>query len=228
MTPSAPGVIDEWVAWNVRFHRDDRGMSQADLAEKMAALGWKYHPQTIHRIESGQRKVTVGEAEALARIFGTTVDRLTWPDMMTHTVAWLSLFTDRANMAYGRIVEQAHELLFNRAHLERALAEVAGRGIAAGLDAGEPPETLQQAVADARDVLDGATPERAVQDGREDYDQWRAGAADDTWDVFSAQVRIQDRFPRPVWPEAPGGEGETSGLRPRSLVRREAGQGRRG
>ena len=66
--PAAAGVIDEWVAWNIRLRREGLGMSQADLAKEMAALGWKYYPQTVHRVEQGQRKVTIGEAEALARI----------------------------------------------------------------------------------------------------------------------------------------------------------------
>lgn len=194
----AAGVIDEWVAWNVRLHRENRSWSQADLAQKMAAAGWKYHPQTVHRVESGQRKVTIGEAEALARIFGTTVDSLTWPDMVTHTSAWLGMFIARADTAFGQIVTQTRELLFDREHLERALAEIGRRGIG-------DHEDVRAHINDARSVLDDANPEQAVEAGREQYAEWRASAADDTWDVVSGD-RFPHRFPRAPWLEVPDGE----------------------
>jgi transcriptional regulator with XRE-family HTH domain len=196
--PIAPGVIDEWVAWNIRLRRENLGMSQADLAQKMAVLGWKYHPQTVHRIESGNRKVTVGEAEALARIFNTTVDSLTWPDMVTHTSAWFILFIERADAAFEQIVAQVRELLFDREHLERALAQVERAGI------GED-EFVRERIDDARSVLDNANPEQAVEVGREKYSDWQATAPDSAWDVHRER-RFPDRFPRAPWLEATDGE----------------------
>jgi transcriptional regulator with XRE-family HTH domain len=201
--PIAPGVIDEWVAWNVRMHRENRGWSQADLAEKMAALGWKYHPQTVHRVESGQRKVTIGEAEALARLFSTTVDALTWPDMVTHTSAWLDTFTSRADLAFNEIGVQTRELLFDREHLERALAQVEQRGLGEQAD---EDSFLTERINDARAALETATPEEAVQMGREEYEHWRSDASDDTWDIAKAN-RFPNRFPRAPWLEVPDGEG---------------------
>lgn len=177
------------------MHRENRGWSQADLAEKMAALGWKYHPQTVHRVESSQRKVTIGEAEALARIFSTTVDTLTWPDMVTHTAAWFGVFTARADAAFEQIAAQARDLLFDREHLERALAEMERLGIG---DRGG----VREAVADARSVLEKASPEQAVAAGRGDYEEWQAGAPDDAWSVTG-----RDRLPRAPWLEVPDGEG---------------------
>lgn len=189
---AAAGVIDEWVAWNIRIRRENLGWSQADLAGKMAALGWKYHPQTVHRIESGQRKVTIGEAEALARIFSTTVDRLTWPDMATHTAAWLGVFTARADAAFEQIVTQARELLFDREHLERALAEIERLGIG-------DREGVREVLEDARSVLEKAPPEQAVEVAREEYGEWRQSAPDDAWSVTG-----RDRLPRAPWLEEPG------------------------
>ena len=198
--PASPaaGVIDEWVAWNVRLHRENRGWSQADLAQKMAADGWKYHPQTVHRVEAGQRKVTIGEAEALARIFGTTIDSLTWPDMVTHTSAWLGMFTARADAAFEQIASQTRELLFDREHLERALAEIGRRGISDHEDVLGP-------IDEARSVLADAAPEQAVEAGREQYEQWQASATDDSWNVASGD-RFPHRFPRAPWLEVPDGE----------------------
>jgi len=196
--PASPqasaGVIDEWVAWNIRIRRENLGWSQADLAKAMADLGWKYHPQTVHRVESGQRKVTIGEAEALARIFSTTVDTLTWPDMVTHTAAWLGMFTARADAAFGQIVTQVRELLFAREHLERALAEIGERGAGA-------LEDVRAQADEARSVLKDAGPEQAAEIGREQYAEWREGAPEDVWSVTG-----RDRFPRAPWLEASDGE----------------------
>src|SRR5215469_1645268 len=78
--PGLPaGVADERFAVNVRDERERRKLSQAEVARQMAVAGWAWHPQTQQKIEAGHRKVSVGEAEALAHILGTTVDRLTWP-----------------------------------------------------------------------------------------------------------------------------------------------------
>src|SRR5271165_3299445 len=71
--PARAGVIDERVAERIREQREEVGLSQSELARRMAALGWPWHPQTVQRIEGNQRKVTIGEAEALAGILGTSI-----------------------------------------------------------------------------------------------------------------------------------------------------------
>ena len=190
--PASAGVIDEWVAWNIRIRREGLSLSQADLAKAMADLGWKYHPQTVHRIESGQRKVTIGEAEALARIFNTTVDTLTWPDMVTHTAAWFGVFVARADAAFEQIVTQVRELLFDREHLERALAEIERLGIG-------DRDGIREAVAEARSVLEKAAPGQAAEAGRAEYEEWRSGASEDAWAVTG-----RDRLPRAPWLEESG------------------------
>lgn len=157
-----PGDVDSRVAVGIRALREKSGMSQADLAGRMAAAGWRWHPQTIHRIESGQRKVTVGEAEALARILGTSLTRLTWPDPASSVVNFLSTFTGRADSAFERIASATGELLFARDHLGRGIAEARKRGI-------DGQEHVREALAGAEAALEHATPERAVETGREDY-----------------------------------------------------------
>lgn len=64
MTPN------EQVVANLVSRRKRLGMSQADVAGKMAALGERYHPQTVHRIEHGERKVTVNDLVAFASLWG--------------------------------------------------------------------------------------------------------------------------------------------------------------
>ena len=73
------GVVDELFAIQVRETRERLKMSQGKLARQMSARGFPYYQQTVRRIEDSQRKVSVGEAKALAEILGTTIDRLTEP-----------------------------------------------------------------------------------------------------------------------------------------------------
>ena len=77
--PLPPAVTDEQFAARLREERERKGWSQADVARRMGGPEQGWHPQTVQKIESGHRKVSVGEAKALAGVFETTVDRLTWP-----------------------------------------------------------------------------------------------------------------------------------------------------
>ncbi len=77
--PDPAGVVDELFAIQVRETRERLKMSQGELARQMSARGFPYYQQTVRRIEDSQRKVSVGEAKALAEILGTTIDRLTEP-----------------------------------------------------------------------------------------------------------------------------------------------------
>ncbi|GAA1700302.1 hypothetical protein GCM10009792_20580 [Microcella alkalica] len=51
-------------------------MTQAQLAEEMKYRGFDFHQQTVYRIESGKRKVTVGEALALSELVEVPLDVL--------------------------------------------------------------------------------------------------------------------------------------------------------
>ncbi len=136
-------------------------MSQADLAGKMTELGWHYYAQTVHRVESGQRKVPVGEAVALAEVLGTSLTRLTQPDPASNTASFILMFTGRADGAYEQIAAGTHALLFARDHIER--------GIEAAEKQDADSERLRDAIAEGRAALEHATPEAAVKTGREDY-----------------------------------------------------------
>lgn len=54
----------------VRHSRDRRGLTQGAVAAKMTALGWKWHPGTVHRTEAGVRPLGYGEGVDLAEILG--------------------------------------------------------------------------------------------------------------------------------------------------------------
>ena len=64
--------IDQEFGPTVRLVRQERDMSQEELATAVAKLGYQLSQATIGKIERGDRKVTIGEAEAIARALDTS------------------------------------------------------------------------------------------------------------------------------------------------------------
>ena len=160
--PSMPaGLADEQFAVNIRETRERKGMSQAALAAEMAERGWSWHPQTVQKAEAGQRHVRVGEAEALARILGTTIERLTWPGQEASAAALLDTMTGRAESAWEQIARWTATLEYAKYQLEVTIAET------------EQADCFGSAR--VREILAGAknafalAPETAVETGRQDH-----------------------------------------------------------
>lgn len=55
---------------NVRKIREQRGMTQTELARLMSEEGFPFHQPTVQRLESGQRPLKFTEAFALANVLG--------------------------------------------------------------------------------------------------------------------------------------------------------------
>lgn len=124
----AAGVVDERFAVNIRERRERAGLSQSELSRRMAAVGWQYYPQTVQRVEGGQRKVSVGEAEALARILETTVARLIMPGPEAEAAGELEPATADANRAWERILHSARDLTAAQERLRGAVARAEAAG----------------------------------------------------------------------------------------------------
>lgn len=70
--------IDDEFGEALRIARQASGITQEELADMMFAMGFKLSQATIGKIERGERKVTVGESQALARglgLFGSELIR---------------------------------------------------------------------------------------------------------------------------------------------------------
>jgi transcriptional regulator with XRE-family HTH domain len=81
-TPRVPGP-DDWAAARIRHERELRGWSTAELARRVTEAGVPLRQQQVWQIESGEppRKLSVGEAATIAKIFGLTIaDLLTPPE----------------------------------------------------------------------------------------------------------------------------------------------------
>jgi transcriptional regulator with XRE-family HTH domain len=74
-----PGPSSLRVAANLRRIRQERGLSYAELARRLAALGHPILDTGIIKIEKGERRIDVDDLVALAVALGTTPNRLLLP-----------------------------------------------------------------------------------------------------------------------------------------------------
>lgn len=160
--PPSPRVIDERVVANIRMLREKAGLTLEKFSAKVDALGWKCSPQILNRIELGQRKLSAGEADTLARALGVPYERLTRPEAVAGATEELRSLSGRADEAFGESVTWLRELELVRANVELAM-QTAKR---LGLDA---DEGVREALRHAAAVLEYATAENAVAAGRERF-----------------------------------------------------------
>jgi transcriptional regulator with XRE-family HTH domain len=104
----------------LRVLREEAGMTQAQLAERMTGQGFPMHQTTIGKIEANQRPVRVNEASMLAGILGLQLsDLLADPDL-TAEVAELR--------------EELEQALARRLKIEARRAELQATRAAAGAE----------------------------------------------------------------------------------------------
>lgn len=156
--PIRAGVEDEWLAANVRERRTALGLSQGEVARRMSELGWPWYQQTVRRIEDGSRKAGAGEAKALSRILGTTVDRLMMPGREASTAGVLEMTAHAVFSAWENLAGWTEGLESAQRRLKHAVDEAelgpyADSPLVAGL------------LTEARQAL-SLTAEGAVADGR--------------------------------------------------------------
>ena len=162
--PSAEpaGLADERFATNIREERERQKLSQGELARRMAERGFPYYQQTIRRIEEGRRKVSVGEAKALAEILGTTMDRLTLPGQVAAAAYMMNFAAAGAQRAWNDIASHTTMLLAARATLEHLAAQMIERDYLGS----DKIREIVTAAAQAAEM----TPEAAVLAGRVNYE----------------------------------------------------------
>ena len=118
------GQLNMNVGHNVAAHRRSRGLSQAELATRLAeVLGKKkIDPTTITRLESGKRPTTVDELSALADIFGVSAESLLQTDDSPR--AQLRELTTKVQQARRRADESATNLRSAQSELDQAMADL--------------------------------------------------------------------------------------------------------
>jgi transcriptional regulator with XRE-family HTH domain len=104
--------IDQNIAANVRSHREAGNISQEELAQRMADLGFGFSQATIWKIETGQRPVRASELVALADSLGIMLaTSLTHEPEMTQHEIRLEQANRKAHHAYETLKEAAASYL---------------------------------------------------------------------------------------------------------------------
>ncbi len=138
---------DDWIAERIRYERTRRGWSTAELARRLGMAGVPIRQQSVWQVESGapRRKVSIGEAMALATVFEIPLEELTQPPTEVIDRDLVSLGRELAQWQRDAAVlfNRLHEIQVRAEHFER-LAETPGDAEAIlGNDAREP-ETLPE------------------------------------------------------------------------------------
>jgi transcriptional regulator with XRE-family HTH domain len=124
--------IDANIAANVRAYREAAGMSQEELAQRMADRGFPFTQATVWKVERGQRPVRAGELIALGDLFERlrVTDLTGHPDATRHTIHLERTSADAA-AAYDALKKAAAAYLNAQVQLNYAarLAHDAGHGV---------------------------------------------------------------------------------------------------
>lgn len=75
----ASSVIDDVFGEGLKYWRELRGLTQEAVTALMVKRGFDFHQSTLYKIESGKRRVLLGEGVALAEVLNVPLDRLTSP-----------------------------------------------------------------------------------------------------------------------------------------------------
>jgi len=78
--PRPPGP-DDWASERIRYERERRGWSTAELARRVSLAGVQMRQQQVWQVESGEprRRLSVGEAAAFAKVLGISLAELMTP-----------------------------------------------------------------------------------------------------------------------------------------------------
>lgn len=122
--------IDQHIAANVRIYREEAGVSQEDLAQRMADRGFGFSQATVWKIESGQRPVRASELVALADALEIkpAISLTHEPDDARHEVR-LQRANRYAHDAYGTLKAAAADYLEAQIHVLFAAREAHDAGL---------------------------------------------------------------------------------------------------
>lgn len=163
MRESQKEPADERFGANVRAERERAAMSQSALAAAMTKRGHAWHQQTVGRVERGQQSLRLAEAEDLAAILKTSVDRLTWTTKEASAGLLMDMTIGRASAAWEQIAAWTVRLLHSLGQLETSVAAAEQAGC-------YDSDRVKEIVREAHIVL-AMTPEAALEAGRKDRER---------------------------------------------------------
>lgn len=122
---TSPGLTraEDRLAANLTPMLERRGLTQEQLATAMTLQGYSWHASTVYKVVNGKRKVSLGEAMALARVLEVSLDALT-NDSAVVTRAEI-LFHHQRDLAGDSAAVEAAAVKYEttRWHLQQSLVE---------------------------------------------------------------------------------------------------------
>lgn len=141
----------QWFGDNVRKRREQKQMSQGDVAREMTQRGWAWHQSTVYKVEHGTRRTEAFEVADLAAILGVPMDHLFWPPAEVNEVGLVDRAIGILHREWGEAVLAVQRLLAARDLAEHTLAQSGDskyervRAVCAELAAELEDRTLQNA-----------------------------------------------------------------------------------
>ncbi|MFZ8758630.1 helix-turn-helix domain-containing protein [Microbacterium sp. HMH0099] len=168
--------MDERFAEAFRLARQAVGLSQADVAAQMATFGYEMSQPVVGKIERGERKVTIGEGEALSAI----VNRSTRSLLEGEGTLRIELGTEHLRARRAAIADAVERYQSAQLALAQALdtLEATGdhrwttfaRNVAESLLSETPRDVIEEYEKDTRAGMAAHRMRDQLDDGAEDYD----------------------------------------------------------
>lgn len=183
-------TADQRFGLQVKSLRQQRGLTMKDLAEELRSVGFsQFHTTTVSRLERGERKLGLAEAEALASVLDSSVEALL---SGTNNSAESIQFHLRI---FLRRLESASEALsqVNDAAFQVSAAVLTARNFLDYADSGQEDLSPVEA-SDIRDWMqegEKAVREAPISEAR----KWIDGMAANLRDLFSAFDEGQNDIP---------------------------------
>ena len=80
-TQGSTPLVDDLFGGSLKYWREMRNLTQEAVTAEMVKRGFDFHQSTLYKIESGKRRVLLGEGMALAEILEVPLSRLTEPEV---------------------------------------------------------------------------------------------------------------------------------------------------
>jgi len=125
MTIETESTIDDTFADRLRAARLEGGLTQAEVAAALTASHYDFHQTTVAKIERATRRVTIGEALALASAVGKPLDDLLSVSDEPSSLVGLTLRGSALEEDMSRWVESAEMLVERQQRLQKLVDDAA-------------------------------------------------------------------------------------------------------
>jgi len=104
--------VDTRIGRQLRYLREEAGLTQQQLADVMREAGARMHRSTIGKIEAGERVVSIGEAAQFAEVLGIDLTHLFNVGQKRLVTAQLKVRAlELRAEEYARVLEETQVLL---------------------------------------------------------------------------------------------------------------------